>query len=308
MSSWHGYPKIYALGHAYLKDLLLDPVVVQEKIDGSQFSFGRFGTELKMRSKGQELIPGKEKMFAKAEETVMTLFDKLQDGWTYRGEYLQKPKHNVLAYDRTPVKNIILFDINTGEEGYLAPEQVQAEANKLGLEVVPTYYLTQIASIADFETLLELTSVLGGQKIEGFVVKNYSRFGKDGKALMGKFVSENFKEKHKVDWKEGNPLQNDIIAKLIATYRTPARWDKSVIHLKERGLIEGSPKDIGLLIQEVGKNVMEEVSGEMLETLWKWAQPKVMRGLVAGLPEYYKKKLMESQFETVPPADKAEAS
>ena len=35
--------------------------------------------------------------------------------------------------------------------------------------------------------LLQTTSVLGGQKIEGVVVKSYLRF--DKKALMAKFVS-----------------------------------------------------------------------------------------------------------------------
>jgi len=32
------YPSIYNLGHRYLGDLLDGPVVVEEKVDGSQFS------------------------------------------------------------------------------------------------------------------------------------------------------------------------------------------------------------------------------------------------------------------------------
>ena len=34
MSSWHSYPKVYALGHSAIKDLLLDSVILEEKIDG----------------------------------------------------------------------------------------------------------------------------------------------------------------------------------------------------------------------------------------------------------------------------------
>ena len=45
MDSWHSYPQIYALGHRYITELLLDPVLVEEKIDGSQFSFGVFEVE-----------------------------------------------------------------------------------------------------------------------------------------------------------------------------------------------------------------------------------------------------------------------
>ena len=36
------YPKIYSLGHAAILDLLDGRVIVEEKVDGSQFSFGLF--------------------------------------------------------------------------------------------------------------------------------------------------------------------------------------------------------------------------------------------------------------------------
>src|SRR5437899_3064493 len=108
MSSWHSYPNVYALGHRYVTDLLLDDVIVQEKIDGSQFSFGKY-TDLegkdwmRMRSKGAEInVLAPEKMFIKAVDYVYSIFDSLTPGWTYRGEYLAKPKHNALAYDRVP--------------------------------------------------------------------------------------------------------------------------------------------------------------------------------------------------------------
>ena len=40
MKSWHSYPSIYNLGHKAVVDILNWPVMVQEKVDGSQFSFG----------------------------------------------------------------------------------------------------------------------------------------------------------------------------------------------------------------------------------------------------------------------------
>ena len=56
MSSWHSYPSIYNLGHAAVANLLAVPHQVQEKVDGSQFSFGRFVEDgkvrLRVRSKG----------------------------------------------------------------------------------------------------------------------------------------------------------------------------------------------------------------------------------------------------------------
>lgn len=36
------YPKIYNMGHAAIAELLLGEVTVEEKVDGSQISFGIF--------------------------------------------------------------------------------------------------------------------------------------------------------------------------------------------------------------------------------------------------------------------------
>ena len=61
----HSYPSIYAVGHKYLAELFNGPVVIEEKIDGSQFSFGVYDGVLKIRSKGQEIFPdAPEKMFS----------------------------------------------------------------------------------------------------------------------------------------------------------------------------------------------------------------------------------------------------
>lgn len=50
MDSWHSYPKIWALGHSETQEIFKSPVIIEEKIDGSQFNFGRFGEEIKVRS------------------------------------------------------------------------------------------------------------------------------------------------------------------------------------------------------------------------------------------------------------------
>src|SRR3990167_4673194 len=316
MTSWNSYPKIYNVGHPAIKDLLLDEISITEKADGSQISFGKFDSELKVKSKSQQLIvDAPEKMFIKAVETAKELFPLLRDGWTYRGEYLQKPKHNALSYDRVPKKNIILFDINTAEETYLAYDDMKAEAEKLGLEVVPQLFQGKIERLYEYKIsneseqkmqpkmiwavkqLLDTVSILGGQKIEGIVIKNYSRFGKDGKALMGKHVSEAFKEVHANEWKKSNPGKNDVIQSLIEYYKTPARWNKAVQHLKERGLLTNSPRDIGPLIKETQKDIEEECQEEIKERLYKWAEGQISRGVTGGLPEWYKQKLLESQFE-----------
>lgn len=297
------YPKIYHVGHRYLEGIFSDPVLVEEKVDGSQFSFGRYlvdgHTELRCRSKGAEInIEAPEKMFVDAVNTAKNLFPLLFIGWTYRCEYLQKPKHNVLAYDRTPDHKLIILDISLDGENYLTRKQKEAEAERLELEIVPVLYEGVITSPEQLRDMLSTDSILGGQKVEGVVVKNYTRFGVDGKALFAKFVSESFKESHKGDWRERNPKQGDIITQLITRYRTPARWQKAVQHLRERGELEQSPKDIGKLITEAGADLETEEKEEIKEYLWKWAWSNIRRGTVAGLPEWYKEELLKLSFET----------
>lgn len=296
----HSYASIYNLGHRMVADLLKGPVLVQEKVDGSQFSFGVINGELFCRSKGCTLtIEAPDKMFKAAVETCKALQPLLHDGWTYRGEYLAKPKHNALTYDRVPRNHIILFDINTSEETYLSYEGVCREAAELDLEVVPLLHSGTVASVTDFRAFLDRDSVLGGQKIEGVVVKplNYDQFGPDTKCLMGKFVSEAFKEVHGGEWRKANPTNNDIMALVAGKYATPARWQKAVIHLREKGLMTDSPKDIGALIKETIADTLKECEQDIKNDLWQFAWERISRQLTNGLPQWYKDELLKLQFE-----------
>jgi hypothetical protein len=301
MNSWHSYPKIYALGHRALTDLLSNPVIVEEKVDGSQFSFGWFSDceyhdGFRARSKGAELnLDSPEKMFTEAVNYILGL--SLKDGWTYRCEYLKKPKHNALAYDRVPSNHLILFDINVEEEGYLSWDEKAEEAARLNIDIIPCFHNGELKDIDLFRELLDTTSCLGGQKIEGVVIKNYNRFGFDGKALMGKYVSEKFKEVHSQEWKKENPKSGDVLQNLILEYGTPERWQKALIHLEERGLIENSPRDIGLLIKEVWPDIEIECKDEIIIKFYKWLSPHLARGVTRGLADWYKNKLMEKQFD-----------
>ena len=290
------YPKVYNIGHPAIDQLFSDPVVVEEKVDGSQFSFGVYGGELKCRSKSklQELV-APDKMFNAAVETIKELAPLLTDGYTYRGEYLSKPKHNALAYNRIPDKHIILFDINNGPERYLERAAKADEAGRIGLELVPQMFLTE-PTLENFMVLIDRTSVLGGQKMEGLVVKNYSRFGRDGKALMGKYVSEAFREVHSREWVKDNPQGKDIVALLTAKYLSDARWAKAVQRLTEAGNLKNEPADIGPLIKEVQADIEAECSDEIAAQLLAWALPNILRGSIKGLPQWYKTKLLEGAF------------
>ena len=305
MSSWHSYGEIFSMGHRAIKEIFDDGVLIEEKVDGSQFSFGMIDGVLHVRSKGREFdVYACDDMFKKACETVLELAPLLHEGWTYRGEYLSKPKHNALAYDRTPEKYIIIFDIATDEENYLSYCEKGIEAKRLGLEVVPLLSAGKIDSIEQIRTLLAKPSILGGQLIEGVVIKNYNRFTHQKKVMMGKYVSESFKEVHRQEWKKDNPTTGDIMLRLVEEYRTPARWNKAIQHLRENGQLLNDPKDIGPLMKEVSQDVWKECRDEIKEKLFEYAWKHLSRNLTRGLPEYYKKHLLESQFGTEPNMEK----
>ena len=83
--SIHSYPNVYAIGHAAIRDLLQGDVTVEEKIDGSQFSFGVIDGELQCRSKGKQIIiDAPEKMFTEAVAMAKYISSVLQPGWVYR--------------------------------------------------------------------------------------------------------------------------------------------------------------------------------------------------------------------------------
>lgn len=293
------YPHIYALGHHAIVDLLADPVVVQEKVDGSQFSFGVLPDGLCFRSKGVVVsTETPDKLFAPAAATARELYlaGRLHEGWVYRGEAFSKPKHNTLAYARVPRGNVVIFDIDTGLEAYQPASVVQAETAKLGLETVPTLFDGRLEGLGELEAFLTRESFLGGVLIEGVVIKNYHRFGKDGHALMGKFVSEAFKEKHAGDWRARNPARADVVERLIAEFNTVPRWEKAVQHLRDAGQLAEAPADIGRLLKEVQMDVAGEETAYIKDVLFERFWRDISRGLVRGLPEWYKEKLAEKQF------------
>ncbi len=302
MSSWHRYPSPKALGHAMCKDVMDGNVIIQEKVDGSQFSFGSFEGELKIRSRGRKIdLDVPDKMFKIGIDYVKKLHKegKLVNGFMYSGEYLNKPKHNTLAYDRTPPDNIILFDIRYDDEQYIRSTSVKGIAADLGLWSVPLLWEGKGSDVTPelIEELMKTKSVLGGKfNVEGIVIKNYDRFSPDGKVQMAKVVSAEFKEKHGSN-KAFKNTTKDVVEDLVVQYKTEARWRKAIQHLDEEGRLEGSPKDIGDLIKEVQVDVYEEAKEEIMKVLFQKAWPKIERGIIKGLPQWYKDKLQSEFWE-----------
>ena len=299
----HSYPTIYNLGHPAVAELTKGPVIVEEKVDGSQISFGLDENgDIQMRSKGATLnVVAPEGMFQRAVMSVMARKKQLRPGVVYRGEYLNTPHHNALTYDRVPNGNIIIFDVGLPNEAYYTPEEKRALSKEIDMECVPVLFRGVISDVQQFRDMLETQSVLGGQKIEGVVIKpeHYDLFGRDKKPLMGKFVSEAFREVHTKTWDSEHRTKGptDILQMLRDTYAMPARWNKAVQHLRDAGQLTNSPKDIGNLLKEVQDDTAKECEDEIKAQLFAWCWPQLRRSIVYGLPEWYKEELLKRQFD-----------
>jgi hypothetical protein len=293
------YPDIHALGSPATRELFSGPVIVEEKVDGSQLSMTQQGGQFMARSRGKELVDGAvEKLFQSAYDHCKTL--PLREGWVYRGECISKPRHNSLTYGRTPKGFFVIFDITDVNGEWLTPAQKRQEAARLDLEVVPCYHEGEITPEL-VKSFIGRESFLGVAPIEGVVVKplHYDLYGRDKKVVMGKYVSEAFKEVHRQNWSKDNPQKGDVLEQLISALKSEARWKKAVYRLRDRGELALDPKDIGPLMKEVTGDVFKEETEWVKEQLFRWAKPHIARSVAAGLPEWYKDQLLSGSFNEV---------
>lgn len=302
------YPKILPLVGKYA-DMALNTIVeVTEKVDGSMFAFGKdHNGKLHFRSKGALInheaweTGGVPNLFRPAVEHILSVEDKLPRGICYYGETLCAPRHNTLAYERVPKNHIALFGMfDWDRTGGVDHATITEAADWLGVDVVPLLGHFEYGALNQFVELLHDSgkSYLGGADMEGIVIKDYTRpmeFGGMVYPLTAlKYVSEAFKEKHSKN-DEYTP-QRDKLEELFSSYRTEARWNKAIQHLRDKGELVGEPKDIGILMKELWDDWMEEEKDDFKEKLFAMFKKRVAGRIQSGFPEYYKQKLLTQEF------------
>lgn len=296
------FPKIFHIGENYIANLFKGEVEITEKIDGSQFDFGiSKDGEIVCRSKGEDLtykdIP---KMFTKAIEQVHRMTPILQgmnQEIYFYCEYLQKNKHNTLNYGRVPKNNLYLFGVKVGMNFDGNFENMCKYADMLDIERPNLLFKGVVDDVKTIETMLDQDSVLGLEKAEGLVVKNYAEPSIVGGMIFpissGKYVREEFKERHATDWKTGYTSKSKLQI-IIDSVASEARWAKAVQHLTEAGQLEHSPRDIGKLINEIKQDLFLEEEQNLKEELFKCFKNELERRCTRNFPEWYKDKLLES--------------
>jgi hypothetical protein len=300
MSYTAPFPKILHIGDAQIADLFDGPVEITEKVDGSQFGFGKVDGVLFCRSKGQELdLDNPNKMFTEGVEYVKTIAGLLPDNYIFYGEYLQKPKHNTLAYDKIPKNHIVLFGVYSSQDNvFHSYDSIREWADALHVDAIPVLKV----GISNPEEVLELVrdkrSYLGGQNIEGVVVKAYKPWLFLNQiplsVMSGKYVTEAFKEVHHKNWKAENTGKGRLEV-AAAQYNSEARFNKAIQHLRDDGSLTGTPSDIGPLLKEIKRDVIEEEKEAIKAELWSIFGDDFLRQATNGFPQWYKEKLVKGE-------------
>jgi hypothetical protein len=297
------YNKVLTLGDPYIADLLNGPIVVEEKVDGAQFRFGKINGKLMCGSHRIDYgeLHEPDAMFQPAWLYVSSILERLPDNVMFYAEFLGRVRQNKLVYERTPKNGLMLFD------AYLFAENRWADLEELGgfsyeLDIDPPWVLYEgdgkAFDKAAADKLLGLTSFLGKTVIEGIVIKNYGQPGGDryhhGPSFAcGKFVQPKLAEKKPAS----RPAKDDdILSQVVARFKTEARWEKAVQHLKEDGRLDGSMRDVKALLDEVEQDLVDEELVAIEDMLWSHFCHAIHKGIRDGLPEWYKKRLSAQQF------------
>lgn len=295
----HNYPKPITLGNPELQGMWNSPVVVQEKIDGSQFSFGiDENDQLICKSRASKInLAEPSNLFAPAVEKCKLLHEqrRLRVGYVYRAEAMASRRHNRIAYEQAPCGGMVLFDVEIHPNVFLPPTQLIFEAAYLDLQVVP--HIATINSPPTKEQLeewLQQKSILGGP-IEGVVMKNYDVVDpRTGEVYMAKYVRPDFNEV-KPKTKISSGLEGlDVF---IDSYSTEARWHKAIQHLHEEGRLKFKPQDIPILIREIQADLLKEEADTIRKRLWELVWPKILRSATNGFGNFYKKWLFDQAYE-----------
>ncbi len=275
------YPKIHNLGYRGFEGIFNLPVIVQEKLDGSNVSIHRTADGLRLASRTQwigEKSPGDAGMFSKFASWVhrweSCFLEILPVGYTIWGEFCNN--HNVLQYDRTTP--FAMFDLSItdtyGNRKFVPPLSQKITTDlieEFDMFLVPSIVYPDFPSKDEIEKLLQFPSLLGGKR-EGIVFKNYDEYAILGGVpheMFAKYVNPEYKETHKVVYNQGEPIEETIVK---AVY-TEARLRKGIARLREEARCVNGPQDIGPLIgilnQDIYRECSEEIKSILFDRYWK---------------------------------------
>lgn len=255
-----------------------DFIVVQEKIDGANFScrYDKNTNTIKSFSRKKELdfknnLRG---AYEWSQKLDVDLFHKVMgDTLILFMEWLVK---HTVVYPQDKYQNAYCYDIYDTETcQYLTQDIVKTKVEKLGLIYVPVFYQGEFTNWDDLKQYIGKTE-LGAKIGEGIVVKNQTKLKNPNTRLpfYTKLVSEEFCETKA--HKNRKPIDMDKLAEkekirtITETIVTKARVKKIINKMVDDKII---PEDWGsshmkIIAKNLGKEIYNDCVKEEPDTVY----------------------------------------
>jgi len=242
------YPKLRYTNHEDSKPLFEEgEIVVQEKVDGSNFRFTleenldeQFHTEERDLVFGSRNVQYKNpkdesKQFGApisyirdtiTRDDVLSLQDTFAGRLTFFGEAMLP---HTLSYNFGDIPAFVGFDVyNESTKRWLNRENVEFTFDKLGIDVSPILDTVPAREFDEF-TIVVPESEYGDVKAEGLAFKNYET------QTFAKYVRPTFKEKNVQTFGKPKKHQETGAEKCSYQYITSARIRKTAHKLIDEG-------------------------------------------------------------------------
>lgn len=268
-----------------------DYIVVQEKIDGANFSI-RWNDET-------------DSVMAFSRKKTLDFSNNLRGAWEWSQKLDKELIKNVLGshlilfgewlvshtvvYPDDKYKNAYFYDLyNLEEQRYLNQDEVESIIHQLGLIYVPVFYKGEFQSWDHLKQFVGRTN-LGGEYGEGIVIKNMTRLNDPNTRLpfYTKIVCDNFAEKKSIKKFDEEKLEKRAkLQDLVESIVTEGRVHKLVNKMVDDGIIPENwdEHNMSTIAKNIGKDVYydcvkeeKDIVDQVGETFGKLANGAAMK-------------------------------
>lgn len=251
-----------------------DHIVVQEKIDGANFSIcydeetdsvAAFSRKNPLNFKNN--LRGAYEWSQKLDKDLVK--EVLGNNKVLFGEWLVP---HTVVYPKERYHNAYFYDVyDLEKEGYLPQNEVKDIVDRLNLVYVPVFYDGKFTSWEDVRKFAGRTE-LGGEFGEGIVVKNQTRLNDPNKELpfYTKIVIEKFSEHKKQRVADPKKLaERERVNAIVETIVTRARVEKILNKLIDEGIVaeDWDEHDMSTIAKNICKEVYNDCLKEEPETV-----------------------------------------
>lgn len=251
-----------------------DYIVVQEKIDGANFSI-RYDEET-------------DSIRAFSRKKILDLGNNLRGAWEWSqkldknlvkevlgtnlvlfGEWLVS---HTIVYPDDRYQNAYFYDVwDTELERYLEQDKVEDIVMRLNLIYVPVFYKGEFKSWEHLKQFVGRTD-LGGENGEGIVVKNMTRLNDPSTKLpfYTKIVADKFAEKKSIKKFDGKKLEKrEKLQAIVESVVTEGRVTKLVNKMVDEGIIPENwdEHDMKTIAKNIGREIYYDCVKEEPETV-----------------------------------------